>query len=601
MKEPFITSLLGLGLRVDLSQYDVRRARHGGVPLWSPQERHFIRNSAGTLGRYLADVREFKDSYVTFKYETSTGGDSPTDQAGVSRPANLSSAMRSEMKGLLEAHAAFKAQANEELRTKSPDHYDIIQNFKLPNPRLDPQFYRVYGPFYRRRLLVLWGLERKPEFAGALAPALSVEQALTTLSTGRPRLPWLLPLLMLLLIGALLLAWLGGALCTWLGIGCVLPSVKNPLGREQFVLEKSADASILRTNGSVRYSFIVRNKGDAPISDVGVRDAKIPELRCRFSLMDPVSSQTCQAQYAVSPAEIADGKVVNTAVANGKDAAGQPFETRSTHTLTLSAADIERLKTLPPRPAADGGTTTPAPGTPKDGRTPAPVPGSPKDGRTSAPVPGAPKDGGTSAPVPGAPKDGGTPAPVPGAPKDGGTPAPVPGAPKDGRTPAPVPGAPKDGGTPAPVPGAPKDGGTSAPVPGAPKDGGTSAPVPGAPKDGGTAAPLPTSKDPSLPTAAPVTLSAQVTEQTTQPNGLVDLQITGFATSATGTGQFQSADWIVEGAGRKFELSGNPIKIALPASPVPYTLTLIRADGQEITKSFMLPVNFGRIELIDRR
>jgi hypothetical protein len=85
-------------------------------------------------------------------------------------------------------------------------------------------------------------------------------------------------------------------------------------------------------------------------------------------------------------------------------------------------------------------------------------------------------------------------------------------------------------------------------------------------------------------------------------NGLVELQITGF--SSTGSSRatpLQSADWIIEGGGRRIEASGNPITVALPASQEPFQLTLANPNGEATTKRFDFPVNFNKIELIERK
>jgi hypothetical protein len=42
-----------------------------------------------------------------------------------------------------------------------PSKKKLLEAFKLPDPVAMPECYRVYGPFWNRRLAVLWGFERK--------------------------------------------------------------------------------------------------------------------------------------------------------------------------------------------------------------------------------------------------------------------------------------------------------------------------------------------------------------------------------------------------------------------------------------------------------
>jgi hypothetical protein len=80
----------------------------------------------------------------------------------------------------------------------------------------------------------------------------------------------------------------------------------------------------------------------------------------------------------------------------------------------------------------------------------------------------------------------------------------------------------------------------------------------------------------------------------------VELEITGFSASGGQTKRLESADWVLEGGGRRIEGSGNPLRLSLPASRDTYRLTLTNPDGITVTKRFDFPVDFSKIELLER-
>ncbi len=177
------------------SYYKIRSYQGGGE--------FFQHDNAQLILQYLGDFlprateRPAASGGTEVLYEHRMSGQdvchntAPLD-SGVEIPA-------SEIERLQAAIATLKAKETDP--ATDPGKRTIIAAFRLPDPRKDPELYRLYGPRNARRLIVLWGVEK--EQGTSLAPHDAVKQV--PQNTKSSWLKWLLWVLLALL--ALLLLW----------------------------------------------------------------------------------------------------------------------------------------------------------------------------------------------------------------------------------------------------------------------------------------------------------------------------------------------------------------------------------------------------------
>jgi hypothetical protein len=77
---------------------------------------------------------------------------------------------QSEIDAFAAAVRAFYARARPSSPRVVPHEKGLRAHFRLPDPDLEPDAYWVYGPVHDRRLLILWGAERKAGTSLPLAP-----------------------------------------------------------------------------------------------------------------------------------------------------------------------------------------------------------------------------------------------------------------------------------------------------------------------------------------------------------------------------------------------------------------------------------------------
>ena len=160
-----IQAVEGKGLRVSLAEYRPVAAYQGGSDFWKPEFQTLIREwtpdpsvllGNASLGRFLPRVQSEPGNFnsVIFTLYNEQG----VEVASKSRPAGRFSVPESEKNELLRRFQLLRDRAS--ASDVDADKRKAIEAFQLPNPGQEPDFYRVYGPPWRRRLLVLWGCER---------------------------------------------------------------------------------------------------------------------------------------------------------------------------------------------------------------------------------------------------------------------------------------------------------------------------------------------------------------------------------------------------------------------------------------------------------
>ncbi|MEV0192848.1 hypothetical protein AB0I39_30495 [Kitasatospora purpeofusca] len=168
-------------------------------------------------------------------------------------------------------------------------------------------------------------------------------------------------------------------------------------------LVKSADPGTVATAGaSVAYSFVVTNTGNVTLTNVSVTDTAFsgsgpaPVVTCPAGAasLAPGASVTCTAPYTVTGADLASGRITNTAVATGTPPGGG--------TPVNSPPSSAVVTTVAPSPSpSPSSTASPSPTpTPSSSPSPSPTPSSTASpSPTVAPSPtGRPTPSPTTAP-----------------------------------------------------------------------------------------------------------------------------------------------------------------------------------------------------------
>lgn len=171
-----ITLVPGTGLRFSLeAKYQPLRPFPGGGELWDFQYQNVIRN--GTLGRILPRA-DWSPDDGTVTFILTDHGQEVTSR---SKPIGDSRfRKRPLVEGLYALESRLRALASDP--DTAADHRQAIEQFRLPDPQRDPECYRVYGPIWNRRLLVLWGFARL-ERTGVLT-GLTPQEVIDTIGNG---------------------------------------------------------------------------------------------------------------------------------------------------------------------------------------------------------------------------------------------------------------------------------------------------------------------------------------------------------------------------------------------------------------------------------
>ncbi len=198
-KKMAIRQLSSKGLAIELDTYVRLRAFQTGGEFWSLENQPIVREG---LEEFFPRMEVQSDGKSVVCQLFIKG----KEVASTSRSSEKEGIPKSEEKRLKEAVAKLKERA-------SADGVDdttrtILDNFTLPNPRKDPELYRLYGSRFRPKLLVVWGCEKE---TGTSIPPEEVAQRIKKETTGAS---WMrkLPLILLLLLLVVAGVWAVGAL-----------------------------------------------------------------------------------------------------------------------------------------------------------------------------------------------------------------------------------------------------------------------------------------------------------------------------------------------------------------------------------------------------
>ena len=135
----------------------------------------------------------------------------------------------------------------------------------------------------------------------------------------------------------------------------------------KLTLTKTASpTSGVNAGDKIAYSFTVKNEGNVTITKIAVNDPKIETVTCEASELAPAAATSCTGEYTVTAADVAEGKITNTAHALGNDPADKQVKSND------ATANVTTKATETPKPTPTG-TETPKP-TPTGTETPKPTP-----------------------------------------------------------------------------------------------------------------------------------------------------------------------------------------------------------------------------------
>ena len=132
------------------------------------------------------------------------------------------------------------------------------------------------------------------------------------------------------------------------------------------VVKSASPTTVTAAGDTVDYSFVVTNTGNVTVTDVTVTDTFTapagPELTvsCPVTTLAPAASTTCTASYTVTQADVDNGSIVNSAVADGTDPTGTPVPTTPPSTATVTVTPepgLSVVKTADPTTVTAAGDT----------------------------------------------------------------------------------------------------------------------------------------------------------------------------------------------------------------------------------------------------
>ena len=153
------------GIRLKLSNYSVIKTWQGGGKFWEHDFQLTIRE--GTLHEFLPRATEEGDS--VFYEHFVDGNEAASASTQVSSLDQVPGAQIERLRGAL---AELKAKADDPHCDNNKKR--MIEAFRLPDPQKDAELYRLHGSGSKRRLIVLWGVEK--EVGSALAPLKALDR-----------------------------------------------------------------------------------------------------------------------------------------------------------------------------------------------------------------------------------------------------------------------------------------------------------------------------------------------------------------------------------------------------------------------------------------
>jgi hypothetical protein len=142
------------GLLARADEYQPLRAFSQTGRYWDRVPQHLIRE--GGFAQFLPPVESEQDDRGKFGRFHSDAG--RKELLSRSKPVGRRGIPADQLERLRKAIEDFKLKAD--TQRAQPQNLELIQRFKLPDIAHDPELYRLAGPWWNRRLQILWGCER---------------------------------------------------------------------------------------------------------------------------------------------------------------------------------------------------------------------------------------------------------------------------------------------------------------------------------------------------------------------------------------------------------------------------------------------------------
>ena len=158
------------GLLARAGDYEPLRAFSQGGFYWDRVPQQLIRE--GGLAEFLPPVEVEKDDRGKYgRFHREEGG---RELLTRSKPLGGRRIPPDQLRRLNHAIADLNQKAQEP--GAQPQNRELIGRFRLPNLALEPELYRLVGPWWNRRLQILWGCERTRDSSVSLSAAVETLQ-----------------------------------------------------------------------------------------------------------------------------------------------------------------------------------------------------------------------------------------------------------------------------------------------------------------------------------------------------------------------------------------------------------------------------------------
>ena len=184
------------GIRLTIGQYSAIKTWQGGGKFWEHDFQLTLRQ--GELQEFLPRVTDEGGAVL---YQQVVDGN---EVVSSSLPfSNLDQIPTNQIEKLRRALGELKAKAEDP--NCDANKRRMIEVFRLPDPRKDAELYRYHGSGRKKRLIVLWGVEK--EAGSAIAPLKALEK-IPNKGQGLEWKRWIWLLLLLLVVALLSLFFL---------------------------------------------------------------------------------------------------------------------------------------------------------------------------------------------------------------------------------------------------------------------------------------------------------------------------------------------------------------------------------------------------------
>ncbi len=110
------------------------------------------------------------------------------------------------------------------------------------------------------------------------------------------------------------------------------------------VVKSNTTPNFSTSGETINYKFVVTNNGNVTLNAILVNDAKIGAVNCPVSTLTPSASTTCTGAYVTTTADVAAGKIINTADVVATPPSGTPLDATPSNTVTVDLVPAPRLK-----------------------------------------------------------------------------------------------------------------------------------------------------------------------------------------------------------------------------------------------------------------